>query len=373
VAPITDAAIKELAAFRSTDSPVVSVYLDVDGRRQILRNDVERQFEALVRDVQAHPDASGAAEDLRRIADFLGEDLDRSGVRGLAIFACAAHGLWRVVPLPVPVAATLHLAPAPAVGQLEAVVQELEPLGLLLVDRQRARMFVYHLGDLIDRTELFDVLPRNDFDRHDDASRGADRHEHHLDEAVLRHLRHAVDVAFGLFQDHGFDHLAIGGADDLLGTVEGLLHPYLRERLCGHVALTVGANDADVCAAAVAIEHEVEQAKEAALVQRLRDAVGTGTRGAAGLAGVLGALAERRVAVLLVSQGFVDGGWTCASCGGLFVVGPSCPVDGSAMSRVDDVVEAAVQQAMAQGATVDVCIGNADLDVMGRIGALLRY
>jgi hypothetical protein len=42
------------------------------------------------------------------------------------------------------------------------------------------------------------------------------------------------------------------------------------------------------------------------------------------------------------------------------------------MERVDDVVEAAVHEALAQGCRVEVC-QNADLDVAGRIGALLRY
>jgi hypothetical protein len=35
---------------------------------------------------------------------------------------------------------------SPAVETLEHLVHELEPLGVLLVDRQRARMFVYQFG-----------------------------------------------------------------------------------------------------------------------------------------------------------------------------------------------------------------------------------
>jgi len=43
------------------------------------------------------------------------------------------------------------------------------------------------------------------------------------------------------------------------------------------------------------------------------------------------------------------------------------------MERVDDVVEDAVEEALTQGLPVTICIGNADLDVLGSIGALLRY
>jgi hypothetical protein len=43
------------------------------------------------------------------------------------------------------------------------------------------------------------------------------------------------------------------------------------------------------------------------------------------------------------------------------------------MDRVDDVVEEAIESALAQSCRVALCDGSADLDVMGRIGALLRF
>ena len=43
------------------------------------------------------------------------------------------------------------------------------------------------------------------------------------------------------------------------------------------------------------------------------------------------------------------------------------------MHPVDDVVAHAVDLALTQSCSVDVCRADADLDVLGRIGALLRY
>ena len=40
---------------------------------------------------------------------------------------------------------------------------------------------------------------------------------------------------------------------------------------------------------------------------------------------------------------------------------------------LDDVVEEAMEEALAQGLKAEVVVGNADLDVLGRIGAFLRY
>jgi len=43
------------------------------------------------------------------------------------------------------------------------------------------------------------------------------------------------------------------------------------------------------------------------------------------------------------------------------------------MERVHDVVEDAIEAALTQGVAVTFCVSDADLDVLGRIGALLRY
>jgi hypothetical protein len=92
----------------------------------------------------------------------------------------------------------------------------------------------------------------------------------------------------------------------------------------------------------------------------------------AGLPDTLAALSQRRVERLVVSKGFAQEGWR-APDGALAVVGPAHPESGATMERVTDVVEDAIEEALTQGIPVSICVGNADLDVIGRIGALLRY
>jgi peptide subunit release factor 1 (eRF1) len=102
--------------------------------------------------------------------------------------------------------------------------------------------------------------------------------------------------------------------------------------------------------------------------------VGAGVgSGVAGLDAVLRALVEHRVDTLLVSDGFEVPGWRCRNCDHLAKVGRSCPLCGTDMDQVTDVVEEAVESALAQSSRVIVCDGNADLDCLGRIGALLRF
>jgi hypothetical protein len=88
---------------------------------------------------------------------------------------------------------------------------------------------------------------------------------------------------------------------------------------------------------------------------------------------VLEALHGRRVEQLLVSAGYAEAGWRCGSCDALAAIGPSCPRCAADLHRVGDVVEDAIEDALSQGVRTTICVGNADLDVAGRIGAFLRY
>jgi len=369
-----ESTVRSLAGFVAERAPVTSCYLDVDGRRHPRHADVERRAAALLREGRAclngRADDPSVQADLRRIEDWVRAGFDRSATRGLAFFACDAHGLFEVLELPLAVRDRVVVNHSPAVGQLESVLQDHEPIAVLLADRQRARVLVFEMGQLADRSELFDELPR-DIDEPGERDRGTPAG--FIDAHVHAHVRHAADVAWRVFQERPFAHIAVGAPDAIAGELEGMLHPYLRERLCGRVAVGVGATLSDVRTAALAVEHEVDRRREAALVARLRTAAGSGGRGVAGLAATLEALNDRRADRLLVSEGYAEEGWRCPVSGMLAAVGPTSPVTGQRMDRVVDVVEDAIDLAMQQGCKVDVCIGNADLDVLGRIGALLRY
>jgi peptide chain release factor subunit 1 len=372
VAVITEAAIRELAAIKGAGTPITSCYLDVDGRRVSRYPDLQREVEQLLRDAKVRANGEQSVHaDLQRIERFVRGGIDRSRTRGVAIFACSDQQLWEVFELPVPVDSQVVINQVPAVGQLESVLREHVPIGVLLVDSQRARMFVFALGELVEHSERFDALPRDE-DARGERDRGGD-HPQHLAALVQQHVRNAARVAFDVWQQHDFDHLVVAAPDALARELEATLHPYLVKRLAGRATVPMNATDGQVLVAAQAIEATVERRRQAVVVDRLRQAVASGRRGVSGLPGVLDALAERRVHQLVVSKGFSAPGWRCDDCTLHTAIGRTCKRCRTEMIEVHDVVEEAVEAALAQSCEVEICVGNADLDVMGRIGAFLRY
>ena len=380
MATISEGLIRELAGFMGTAAPVTSMYLDVDGRRFVRVQDLAPHLDQLMRTARARVGSNGlprAAQqsvesDLARMAEHVRGQLHhaRSHTRGLALFSCSAHEKWWAFELATPVRNRVVVNHTPYVRELEAAMARRQRLAVLLADRQRARIFLFEQGALAEKSELIDLLPRHDDDK-GDLTR--DQVAGHAADAASKHLRRAAGAVFQMFREPGFDHLVIGAPDEIASAVERELHPYVRDRIAARLSIAVGASEEDICQAAFGAEADIERVQEMALVKRLRDALGTGHGGAAGLDAVLGALVARRVDTLLVSDEFEAPGWRCRSCTFVGVRGPSCPVCSSTMDRVDDVVEEAVEDALTQSCRVRVCTGNADLDVLGRIGALLRY
>jgi len=370
VVALTKDTIRILAAFKSQDAPVVSLYLDVDGRHRPRPQEYERQLDRMVRDALSSLDGGRpAAKDLDRIAAHVRGGVDRSRVRGLALFSCASEGLWEALELPIPVCDQLVVNRSPQVAQLERLSQEHRRFAVLLADRQRARVLVSEMGEMAHGGALFDELPRHE----DDRGEWDKDHVHgHQAVAAQHHLRRAGHLAFSVFKRTGFDHLVLSGPEEVLAELERELHSYLRDRIVARLSVPTTAGDDEVRQAVLRVEEQVERDREVALVSSLRDRLGVGTA-VAGLGPVLTALLERRVETLLVSAGFETAGWRCPRCAALAERGRACLVCSAEMDLVEDVVEEAVGDAVLGSCRVVTCVDSADLDVMGRIGALLRY
>ncbi|MDQ6728404.1 MAG: hypothetical protein M3066_19910 [Actinomycetota bacterium] len=370
---ISESEIRDLAGFKGEQAPVTSLYLDVDGRRRIRAQDYEAALERMikpVRDEQHQAGHGSVCADLTRMEAHVKAGVDRSCIRGLALFACSAQDFWRVVELAVPVRDRLVVNHTPYVRELEAVVARHERFAVLLADRQQARLFLFHQGELLEKLEHVEPLPRHD---DDGGQMGKDQVADHTATAAQRHLRHAAQAAFGFWQEQGFDHLVLAGPEEIAGELERELHPYLRERLAASVPMAAHARDDEIARAARDVEEKVEQDRDATAVDRLRQGLGAGTGAVAGLDPVLDALVARRVDTVLISEGFEAPGWRCPGCAWVGTLGRRCPLCGEEMDQVSDVVEEAVEDALAQACRVRICRDNADLDVLGRVGALLRY
>jgi peptide subunit release factor 1 (eRF1) len=240
---------------------------------------------------------------------------------------------------------------------------------VVLCNRRVARLFTGPGDDLAETDRIEDDV----HSQHDQGGWSQARYQRSVDKEVEDHLAHTADVAFALFKRRGFDRLLVGGPEETIGDLEAKLHPYLKERLVGRVSCDVENSSTDAvraCAGEKIIEFARGREREA--LDRLAQGVGSGGRGAAGLAEVLAAINEARVEILLVARGFTAAGF-CDPETGLLYATPEAVPDGATAAPVPDVVEKAIEKAIEQSAEIMGVRHHDDLGPLGGIGAVLRY
>ena len=367
--------LRKLAEWTPGDVPVTSVYLSVDGRVRPRRQDFELALDGLLHRIRERASELDDAprrsveQDAGAIADHVRERFERGSNRGLALFSAHGAGLWEDIATSRPVRDRATVGPHPDLLPLEALVEVYESFCTVLVDSERARIFLAELGRVEERTELTDDVPG----RHDQGGWSQARYRRHIDEHRLRHLKRTADVLFRFFKRRRFDHLILGGPDEVVQELEHELHDYLRKLVRARMSLPVTASPADVLERSLHLEEELERERERETVERVVAEQAAGRRAAAGLGPTLKALGEGRVETLVVSFDLSAPGFECPRCGALALEGGPCVACGEPRGPVADVVESAVAVALRQGARVETVTQDGRLQALDGIGALLRF
>jgi peptide chain release factor subunit 1 len=209
-----------------------------------------------------------------------------------------------------------------------------------LVSRKHGRIFAGTDVALAEVSDIDDEVHR----WHAQGGWSQARFQRGIRKEAKDHVGHVCERVFALHRSRPVDRLAIGGPAEIWPLVDAELHPYLRERLAGHVEIDVEHSTAEQVLDHVgALMAEERAQRECTAIGQVMEGLGTGNRSVAGPDDVRAALDDCRVATLLVSKGSREEG-----------------------------LERAVEDALAQSAEI-VVVESEALDSLGEIAALLRY
>jgi peptide chain release factor subunit 1 len=368
--------VRKLAEWSPGESPVTTVYLSVDGKLFPRKQDYEVRVEDLLRHAHAaaeglpKPQRLSVERDIEEMRSFVGDRFDRGARRGLAMFSSSAAGLWEDIEVPWSVRNQEMVGPYADLLQLEAMLEAYESFCTVLVDSEKARIFLAELGRIEEQSHLLDDVPG----RHEQGGWAQARYQRHVDDHRQRHFKHTAEVLFGFFKRRPFDHLIVGGPEEPLVEFESELHDYLKQRILARINAPITASAAEVLDRSLRIEEDLGRTRVREAIERIVAEGAAGRHDAvAGLEPTLAALFENRVQTLIVSLDLRAPGRECPQCERLTARGKKCPACRSQTHEVPDVVEAAVRQALRHGARAETVTEDGDFAGIGGIGALLRF
>lgn len=375
---LTRDAIRRLAGVRLPRGKVLSLYLNLDpsefGTAPARASAVTSLLDEAERCVEEtngldHDEHETLRHDLERARAFFDSGDFAKGAHGVAVFVAGVAELFESFKLPRPVDTGVAIADAPYIGPLAELVV---PAGwcVLLVNRRVGRILRGSSERLVETAVVTDDV----HGRHSQGGWSQARYQRSIEKEAEDHVERVGSVLFRHFKRRPFDRLLVGCTEELEPELLAHLHDYLRKRYVGRIDVDVeNTTPEQVLAAAQPVMEAEDRRREREALDRFAQGVGRGGRGAAGLDDVLAALHERRVEILLYEPGLRAVGAACPRCGWISTTGETCPVDGSALEEVEDVVEAAIEAAVGQSAEVLPVRHHSDLGPHGRIGAVLRF
>jgi len=375
---ITREQLRELAEFQDNHCGAVSFYFQPSAPRNkahkedsILIKDLAREA---LRRVEGKASRDAVRADIERIVR-LSSELRTNGTHGRAVFSCAAQDLWREHELPPVLGRTqlfidrhFHLKP------LAHLLGASPLLGVVLVDRHRARIFDVRLGELTERDDLFHPMPRRG---RSDGFAGYDggHAQRRAEDDTRQHFKNVADLLKDLLDRGIFEKWILACQDAHRPLFETQLHPYVSEALVGHFNADIARVTKDEIrthAQKIVEQWQLERRRE--LVGQVLSQARSHARGVTGLRRVLRSLELGEVQTLLLGEDLQAHAVECPGCGHIDAHLVSyCPACGRATQEIVDVGEAILPWIIRRDIETFYVKDDPEFDKVGNIAALLRF
>ena len=374
---ITREQIRHLAEFHDNSSCAVSFYFQPSAPC----NKAHKEDTILIKDLARealHREGKGTKEsvraDIERIVGLSG-DLRSNGTHGKAVFACAAQNIWDEYELPATLGSTqlfvdrhFHLKP------LGYLLGASPLLGIVLVDRHRARIFDLRLGELTEREDLFHSQTRRG---RGDGFAGYDggHAQRRVEDETRQHFKNVAETLKDLLEKGVFEKWILACQDAHRSLFEPQLHPYVSQSLIGrfHADLAHATRDEIRTHAQQILEGWQSERRRERVEQALSQAR-SNARGVTGLRRVLRSLELGEVQTLLIGENLQAHAVECSGCGHIDAHLVSyCPVCGKATQEIVDVGEAILPWVIRRDIETFYVKGDPEFDKVGNIAALLRF
>jgi peptide chain release factor subunit 1 len=375
---ITREQIRELAEFRDEKSCAISFYFQPSTPRNkahkedmILIKDLAREA---LRGLESQGRKGCARADIDRILR-LSAELRSNGTHGKAVFACSAQNLWREYELPASLPGTqlfvdrhFHLKP------IAHLLGAFPLLGVVLVDRHRARIFDLRLGELTEREDLFHPLSRRG---RSDGFAGYDggHAQRRVEDEARHHFKNVAEALKALLEKGVFEKWILACQDAQLSVLEPQLHSYVKQALIGRFHADVGhIGKEEIRAHAQQILEQWQNDRRRELVEQALSQARSSGRGVTGLRRVLRSLELGEVQTLLLGENLQGHAVECPGCGHIDAhLVSSCPVCGRSTQEIVDVGEAILPWVIRRDVETFYVKDDPEFDKVGNIAALLRF
>jgi peptide chain release factor subunit 1 len=360
---LTEYDVQQAVEFESPDAPVLSIYLNVDPQRQ-----GGEQYKLALRNLLAK--AEGAdPEDVKRVQNYIELGYNRSG-SGIVLFSCAKKDFWLASTLAVPVEDFAFVSFRPYVRQLARILDTYESIGVIHVDQEGARLYLFNMGVL----EAAEGYLGEEVKLHRSGGWSNPRFQRHEVKQARQNLQEAAELAEEFYRRAATRRLLLAGTDKNVARFKDLLSNRLRSMVVGQFPADANAGAAEIGVKALEVAAKLEVQEGETMANDLLATAARGGRAVLGLVPTLEAVQMGRAAHVVVLADYAQPGYRFVDSGLILLeLTEKSDLASGRVQELPDAVESVIRRALAQGIPVTLVDRHDDLAKAGKIGALTRY
>ena len=377
---ISDGDIKQLRRYTpDSDSCILSLYLNVDQSNAAnLNRGFETSFEGMFRQVLDNQSLTQASKqrfeaEYRGIRQFLRDYVPKGKL--LVLFSDSNQGFWWQRDLQVALPAGLRWSQKPWVRPLLELVEGHDRIGVVLIDKQRARIFAGDTGEIEQQIEILSDVPNRHSTTGKDNIMSQGQMERDHDNHVQSHAKRTADELSSIIERLRLEKVVIGGPVEATSAFISALPKRIQQMVIGTISAPVDANSDRLMSEVRDVQDKAEQKDEAKIVDAMITAAMKGDKAVLGLSDTLFAIQEGRVYRLVVARDYRAEGKECGSCHVLIADGlDNCSFCGGKLDAAPDLINRASHRVLDMGGKIQLVAGEAAAKLAdARIGAMLRF
>jgi peptide chain release factor subunit 1 len=348
--------VAELEVFRAPDLRLSSYYLNIDPKhwgsnlgdvRRALKSSLDRERARIEKMDWPHNVRSALLRDWEKIAELAPTVVGDRHTLAVACFVASENRYARVLRLPWPVRDRVFFEDRFVLWPLQQVLDQSDRYGVILCDKDEARLFLFYLEAIEEVLDVVDEIPGRI--RFPDPYRELEYMRKNI-EYTKHHFDNVSEQALRLLRKEPFEHLIIGGLWETLPQFENHLHRYLRDRIMARWKIDLHTPTQQILERARQEEQQFLRRQAEETWKAINDLLPQ--RGALGPEPVFSAVWQRRVQTLLVEPNVARIGFRCSVCSRLRLSSEPCIECGGKMIEVEDVFDEAVEDTIDQSGHV---------------------
>lgn len=224
--------MKNLKGYSNSKFPILSVYLGYPEKQTPSGTKLITQFHSLIHQNLDKEGQKKIRQDIDRIVEYLKQTYDSRGKRSVAFFS-AQNKLWETIDFEFFLPPKINISNTPNTQPISQAISKYRKYLVLLMDREKARIFTVHLGKIEEHTDIFDgIVPQRVKAKKVDWARD-DKIFRHIEDHLHRHLQLLAQKTAEFFKNKNVHFIVIGGHPELLEKIKKYLPYPLNKKVSG--------------------------------------------------------------------------------------------------------------------------------------------